>query len=246
MQQQFCAVVPTHNHYQVLGRIVGALRGHGLPVTIVDDGSAEPAREVVAKLHVPERNVEVIRLDRNLGKGQAVAAGLRRAGERGFSHAVQVDADGQHDIAQLTALLAASRARPEAMVSGRAVFDASVPLSRRCGRWVTHFWVWVETLSFRIADSMCGFRVYPLAATLNVLDSEPVGKGMDFDTAIMVRLFWRGVPVVQIPVGVVYPEGNTSNFRLYQDNWRVTRMHARLVMGMFGRLPSILRNRPPP
>jgi glycosyltransferase involved in cell wall biosynthesis len=246
MQQQYCAVVPTHNHYQVLGTIVGELRNHGLPVIIIDDGSGEPAREAVAKLHVPERDVEVIRLDSNLGKGGAVAAGLRRAFERGFSHAVQVDADGQHDMAQLAALLGASRARPEAIVSGRAVYDASVPLARRYGRWVTHLWVWVETLSFRIADSMCGFRVYPLAPTLAVLDSEPVGKGMDFDTGIMVRLFWRGVPVVQIPVGVVYPKGNTSNFHLYHDNWLVTRMHARLVIGMLGRLPTILRNRPLP
>jgi hypothetical protein len=149
-------------------------------------------------------------------------------------------------MAQLAALLAASRARPEAIVSGRAVYDASVPRSRQYGRWVTHVWVWAETLSFRIADSMCGFRVYPLAPTLAVLDSEPVGKGMDFDTDIMVRLFWRGVPVVQVPVGVVYPKGNTSNFRLYRDNWLVTRMHTRLVIGMLCRLPSILRNRPPP
>jgi len=245
MQQRFCAVVPTHDHYEVLGAIVDVLLGHRLPVIIVDDGSGEPAREVVARLHAPESDVEVIRLDRNLGKGAAVAVGLRRACERGFTHAVQVDADGQHDMTRLEDLLAASRARPEAIISGRAVYDASVPRARQYGRWVTHVWVWVETLSFRIADSMCGFRVYPLAATLAVLDSEPVGKGMDFDTGIMVRLFWRGVPVVQIPVAVVYPKGNTSNFRLYRDNWLVTRMHARLVTAMLGRLPSVLRNRPP-
>jgi glycosyltransferase involved in cell wall biosynthesis len=246
MHQHYCAVVPTHNHYEALGMVVGELRDQGLPVTIVDDGSGEPAREAVARLHAPECDVEVVRLETNLGKGRAVAAGLRRACERGFGHAVQVDADGQHDIGQLGALLAASRARPEAIVSGRAVYDASVPRARRYGRWVTHVWVWVETLSLRIADSMCGFRVYPVAATLAVLDSEPVGNGMDFDTEIMVRLFWRGVPVVQIPVAVVYPKGNTSNFRLYRDNWRVTRMHARLVVAMLCRLPSILRNRPRP
>jgi glycosyltransferase involved in cell wall biosynthesis len=246
MPQQLCAVVPTHNHHEALGRVVDALRSHALPVMVVDDGSGEPARQAVAGLHSPERDVEIIRLDRNCGKGGAVAAGLRRACERGFTHAVQMDADGQHDMAQLAALLAASRARPEAVVSGRAVYNASVPRSRQYGRWVTHVWVWVETLSFRIEDSMCGFRVYPLAPTLAVLDSEPVGKGMDFDTDIMVRLFWRGVPVVQVPVGVVYPKGNTSNFRLYRDNWLVTRMHTRLVIGMLCRLPSILRNRPPP
>src|SRR5262245_27587217 len=145
MQQQFCAIIPTHNHYAVLGTIVSVLRGHGLPVIIVDDGSGEPAREAVARLHVPERSVEVIRLEKNIGKGGAIAAGLRRACERGSSHAVQVDADGQHDLAQLATLLAASRARPEAVISGRAVYDTSVPLSRRYGRWLTPLWAWIET-----------------------------------------------------------------------------------------------------
>jgi hypothetical protein len=79
-----------------------------------------------------------------------------------------------------------------------------------------------------------------------VLGSEAVGKGMDFDTEIMVRLCWRGVPVVQVPVGVVYPMGNTSTSASLRDNWLVTRMHARLVMGMLVRLPSVLRNRPRP
>lgn len=246
MQQRFCAVVPTYNHHEALGAVAAALHNHGLPIIIVDDGSGEPAREGIAKLHAPERDVEVVRLDKNLGKGGAVAIGLRRAHAHGFSHAVQVDADGQHDLTQLAPLMALSNLRPEALVSGRAVYDASVPRSRRYGRWVTHFWVWVETLSFRIADSMCGFRVYPLAATLAVLDTEPVGRTMDFDTAIMVRLFWRGVPVLQIPVRVVYPKGNTSNFHLLRDNWRITQMHTRLVFTMLGRLPSILRNRPAP
>jgi GT2 family glycosyltransferase len=110
MQQQFCAVVPTHNHYEALDAVVDVLRNHGLPVIIVDDGSGEPARAAVTKLHVPTHDVEVIRLDRNVGKGGAVAAGLRRACERWASHAVQVDADGQHDLAQLAALSPRPRA----------------------------------------------------------------------------------------------------------------------------------------
>jgi predicted LPLAT superfamily acyltransferase len=68
---------------------------------------------------------------------------------------------------------------------------------------------------------------------------------MDFDTEIMVQLFWRGVPVVQVPVTVIYPEANISNFRLFRDNMLITRMHTRLVFTMLWRLPSILRNRPP-
>jgi len=239
-----CAVVPSHNHCRVLGSIVTALRGHGLDVIVVDDASGEPARAAIAALHAPAEGVEVLRLERNQGKGGAVMTGLRRAAERGFTHAVQVDADGQHDLGAVAALLSAAQAQPDALVSGRPVYDRSVPRSRQIARWLTHVWIWVETLSLSVKDSMCGFRVYPLAATLAVLDGETLGRRMDFDPEIVVRLFWRGVPTVHIPVRVVYPEGNTSNFRLLRDNWLLTRMHTRLVFTMLLRLPSILRNRP--
>jgi len=216
-----------------------------LKVFIIDDGSDEPARSSIAALHAPAQGVEVIRLIENQGKGGAVTTGLRHAFERGFTHAVQVDADGQHDLLKLTALIEAALAQPGALIAGRPVFDASAPSSRLILRWLTHVWVWVETLSTRIRDSMCGFRVYPLAATLAVLDSEVVGRRMDFDPEIMVRLFWRGVPVVHVPVEVAYPEGNKSNFRMFHDNVLITLMHTRLVFTMLLRLPSILRNRPP-
>ncbi|WP_207459177.1 glycosyltransferase family 2 protein [Azospirillum sp. SYSU D00513] len=240
-----CAVVPSRNHHKALPKVVEGLRAHGLAVILVDDGSDDPARTAIAALHAPEDGVEVIRLDPNQGKGAAVAAGLRRALARGFTHALQMDADGQHDAGALPALIAAHRANPGALVSGRPIYDGSVPRSRQIARWLTHVWVWVETLSLRIADSMCGFRVYPVAPTLAVMDSETVGRRMDFDTEIMVRLFWRGVPTVHVPVPVVYPPDNTSNFRLLQDNWLITRMHTRLVCTMLLRLPSVLRNRPP-
>ncbi|WP_431855359.1 glycosyltransferase family 2 protein [Azospirillum sp.] len=245
MSIQACAVIPSHNHHAVLGGIVAALRGHGLAVIIVDDASGEPARTAIAALHAPADGVEVLRLEVNRGKGGAVMAGLRRAHERGFTHAVQVDADGQHDLGAVADLLSTATAHPEALVSGRPVYDRSVPRSRLIARWATHVWIWVETLSLRVKDSMCGFRVYPLASTIAVLDGERVGTRMDFDPEIVVRLFWRGVPLIHIPVRVVYPEGNTSNFNLLRDNVLLTRMHTRLVLTMLLRLPSVLRNRPP-
>jgi predicted LPLAT superfamily acyltransferase len=244
-EPKLCAVVPSRNHCTALGTISATLKGHGLKVFIIDDGSDEPARSSIAALHAPARSIEVIRLTENQGKGGAVATGLRHAFERGFTHAVQVDADGQHDLRKLTALIEAALAHPDALISGRPIFDASARRSRLLSRWLTHVWVWVETLSIRIRDSMCGFRVYPLAATLAVLDSEKVGRCMDFDVEIMVRLFWRGVPVVDVPVTVTYPEGNKSNFRMFYDNVLITRMHTRLVFTMLLRMPSILRNRPP-
>lgn len=240
----FCAIIPTHNHDRALPTIVETLQRAGLPVIIVDDGSEAPQSVNIARLHAPEKDIEVIRLDRNGGKGEAVIRGFRRADRRGFTHAIQIDADGQHDLSQLSALMAAAKASPQALISGQPIYDQSMPMGRRIGRWITHVWVWIETLSLQIADSMCGFRVYPLAATLLLIEEEPIGRHMDFDTDIMVRLFWRGVPTIHIPVRVVYPPGNTSNFHLLKDNVRVTWMHTRLVFTMLSRLPSIVRHRP--
>jgi predicted LPLAT superfamily acyltransferase len=241
-----CAVVPSHNHWKHLPAVVASLRAQGMPVLIVDDGSAEPAGAAIAALHDPGAGVRVIRRPRNGGKGAAVIDGFRQAWAEGYSHAVQVDADGQHDPAALPRLLAAAAAHPLAMVSGKPVYDSSVPAGRRIGRWITHLWVFLETLSLRITDSMCGFRVYPLAACTALLDADQLGTGMDFDTEIMVRLFWRGVAPLMVPVRVSYPPDNTSNFRMARDNWRITRMHTRLVLTLMVRLPDILRHRPPP
>jgi predicted LPLAT superfamily acyltransferase len=241
-----CAIVPSHNHWRALPPIVETLRAAGLPVYIVDDGSAEPAKSALQALHDPERGVVVSRQDVNQGKGAAVLSGFRRALDDGFTHAIQVDADGQHDLAALPRLLAAAERHPTALVSGEADYDQSVPLGRKFGRWITHFWVWIETLSFRVRDSMCGFRVYPLAAVQRLLDKGvTIGRRMDFDTEILVRLFWIGTPMLGMPVRVIYPPGNLSNFDYIRDNWRITRMHTRLVVTMLLTLPWVLANRPP-
>lgn len=240
-----CVAIPSHDHHRALPALIAALRGHGLPVLIVDDGSAAEAAAAIARLHDPAGGVTVRRFAVNRGKGAAVIAAFDAAAAAGYSHVVQIDADGQHDLAALPALLAAARAHPAALVSGRPVYDATIPRARRIGRWITHLWVFVETLSFRITDSMCGFRVYPLAPTLALLAEERVGARMQFDTEIMVRLFWRGTPPLMVPVAVTYPPGNSSNFDPWRDNLRISAMHTRLVTTLLLRLPSVLAHRPP-
>jgi glycosyltransferase involved in cell wall biosynthesis len=224
-----CAIVPTHNHHLRLGEVAAGLRRFDLPVLIVDDGSDNPSKAAIAALHDPARGVTVMRLEVNGGKGAAVMAGFRRALAEGFTHALQVDADGQHDPAQAAEFLALGRARPEAVVSGGAVYDASVPKARKYGRYITHVCVWGETMSRDISDSMCGYRLYPLRAVARLLDERWIAARMEFDTEIIVRLHWAGVPVIMLPVKVVYPAGNTSNFRMVRDNVRISWMHTRLL-----------------
>jgi hypothetical protein len=126
------------------------------------------------------------------------------------------------------------------MICGRAVYDDSVPRVRLYGRYLTHVCVWMETLSLAIDDSMCGYRLYPLAETCAEIARAPLPARMDFDTEIAVRLCWRGVPVRNLPTRVIYPENGLSHFRMLRDNLRITAMHTRLLLGMLPRAPDLL------
>lgn len=237
-----CIIVPVYNHGEPLRATAARLAEYGLPILIVDDGSDAATKAAIAA--VAERYAAtLLTLEQNGGKGHAVMAGMRAAAKLGFTHVLQVDADGQHDLDDLPKLLAAANENPTALICGAPRFDASVPKSRLYGRKLTAFWVAVETLSLQTPDTMCGFRVYPLASCIPMLDSVALGRRMDFDVEIAVRLSWRNVPLIPVPTAVIYPEGGTSNFRMVADNALITKLHVKLVLGMLMRLPMLVGRR---
>ncbi|HXZ08104.1 MAG TPA: glycosyltransferase [Paraburkholderia sp.] len=236
-----CIVIPIYNHKDAIGSTVARLVVHGLPVFVVDDGSDEATQRVLAAL--ADRyagQLTLLRLPVNGGKGAAVMAGLRAARAAGYTHALQIDADGQHDADDVPRFIDAARAEPFAVILGRPVYDESVPKSRLYGRYLTHVWVWIETLSFEIRDSMCGFRVYPLDIACALIDSVQLPARMDFDIEIVVRLHWRRVAFRAIPTRVTYAADGVSHFDVLWDNVRISRSHTRLVVGMVLRLPLLL------
>jgi glycosyltransferase involved in cell wall biosynthesis len=237
------AVIPVFNHERAVPAVAEALRAHGLPVILVDDGSNDACRLALQEL-VAQTGDRLVRLDVNGGKGAAVIAGLRAARQAGFSHALQVDADGQHDLADVPRFLAASAADPGAVICGKPVFDASIPRLRLVSRYITHVLVWLQTLSFReVRDSMCGFRLYPVDTVLEVVDRDGVGRRMDFDVELLVKLSWRGRRIVWLDTRVRYPADGLSHFRMLLDNLLLARMHLRLVLGMIWRAPRIIARR---
>lgn len=238
-----CALIPIYNHGATVAATVHALRAHGLPVVIVDDGSDASTREVLDALAAEVEALHLLRLPTNQGKGRALSAGMLAAHAAGYTHALQIDADGQHEVGDVPRFLAEARARPDALVCGCPLYDASVPRARLYGRYVTHAFVWLETLSLAIRDSMCGFRVYPLAATCAEIERAPLPARMDFDTEVAVRLVWRGLPVRNLATRVTYPEDGISHFRMVRDNLRISAMHTRLLLGMLRRAPRLLRRR---
>lgn len=234
-------LIPCYNHGAMLASVLARLAPFNLPVIIVDDGSDAQTKQQIAALDTAR--LQVLTLPGNQGKGAAVIAGMRAAAAAGYSHALQLDADGQHQVEDTPRLLAEAGRYPHCLISGLPVYDASIPKSRLYGRYLTHFWVWVETLSFALKDSMCGFRVYPLEPSLQLCDRLAIGRRMDFDTEIMVRLYWQGTMSRFVSTRVTYPPNGVSHFDALRDNLRISWMHTRLFFGMLPRLPQLWRQR---
>ncbi|MEJ2127499.1 MAG: glycosyltransferase [Woeseiaceae bacterium] len=234
-----CIIIPVYNHGETLAATLDSLASFSLATFIVDDGSDDRTKQVLDGIE-SGYGVTRLTLDENQGKGAAVIAGFREAWAQGFTHAIQIDADGQHDVGDMGVMIDEAWKNPDALISGDPQFDDSVPASRLYGRKITRVWVWIETLSLSIPDAMCGYRVYPLEQCLRLIDDVRIGPRMEFDIEIAVRLFWRGVPFVAVPTHVVYPEHGTSHFRMWQDNARISWMHTRLFFGMLLRSPLLL------
>lgn len=243
MSMNICALIPFYNHPDAIGYVVNRLSAFNLHIIIVDDGSDERSKlSLKPLLSLP--NVTVVTRVINGGKGAAVIAGMREALNRGYVYALQVDADGQHDLEKIPELLKLSNQYPGRIISGMPVYDDSVPTNRKLWRYATHILVWIHTLSFEIRDSMCGFRIYPLEKTLNVINSmNNFGQRMDFDIEILVRSFWADLHIVHLPVSVRYPIDGVSHFQLFNDNFLIAKLHIRLFFGMLFNSPKLLLRR---
>ncbi len=237
-------LIPVYNHEHAISVTLGEALQQDCPVLLVDDGCDAVCRDVLVALSekYPAR-VMLLRLEQNGGKGAAVKAGMKALLTKGHSHAVQIDADGQHDLSDLPIFLEMGEKNSKSLVTGYPKFDESIPKARYYSRYLTHVWVWINTLSFKIRDTMCGFRVYPLKSVMDMLEQEPCGDRMSFDTEVIVRWFWRDGEIINIPTFVGYPIDGVSHFDVWQDNFLITMMHTRLFFGMLRRFPRLFWRR---
>lgn len=245
-------IVPSYNTGPKVYETVKAARQTWNPVWVVVDGSDDGTAEGLSELARGDPGLRVWVMAKNGGKGSAVLHGLEAARAAGFTHALTMDSDGQHPTALIPTFMEASRRRPAAMILGRPVFDASAPLLRVRGRRVSNWWTNLETLGAGVADSLYGFRVYPIEALHKVMTAQPWMRRFDFDTEAVVRLAWSGVKPINLDAPVKYltaEEGGVSHFRYGRDNVLLTWMHTRLMLEFALRLPILtwrrLTGRPP-
>jgi glycosyltransferase involved in cell wall biosynthesis len=236
-----CVVIPVYNHEARVGAVVDGVLAQRLPCVLVDDGSAPAGAAMLDRLaNKATVQITLIRHPVNRGKGAAVLTGIRHAAKVGYSHVVQIDADGQHRVADISRFLEQAAAHPQALIVGCPEYDESVPTLRLSARYLTHVWVSINTLSRQIKDSMCGFRVYPLPAMMDLDRRQKLGQRMNFDIEVLVRLYWAGLEIINLPTPVSYSAGSISHFRGWLDNYLISRMHATLFFGMLVRSPMLI------
>jgi glycosyltransferase involved in cell wall biosynthesis len=219
-----CAVVPALDAAATLGAVVDDLRESlAIPVIVVDDGSTDATRDVAA-VH----GAVVLRHPRNLGKGAAILSGLAEAQRRGFRTAVTVDADGQHPAASARMVLEGSD-DPRAIVLGiRDLVQDGAPTSNRFGNGVSNFFLSVFA-GRRLRDTQCGLRRYPVSETLAL---PARARGYAFEAEVLLRAVAASLPIVELPVRVIYPEPGqrVTHFHRVRDPARIVAVVVRTAL----------------
>ena len=239
-------IIPSYNTGGKVLQTVWEARRVWSPVWVVVDGSTDGTLEALRKLARDDPGMRVLALPQNRGKGAAILHGLREAEALGYTHALTMDADGQHPADKIEEFMTASRANPDALILGVPVFDATAPFERVHGRRISNLFVHLETLGAGVGDSLYGFRVYPISPLRAIMERQPFMRRYDFDAEAAVRLCWRGVRPINLRAPVRYfrpEEGGVSHFRYLQDNLVLIWMHARLVIESLPRMPVLLTRR---
>ncbi|MDQ6681171.1 MAG: glycosyltransferase family 2 protein [Pseudomonadota bacterium] len=244
--QTHLVLIPSYDTGPKVFETVRSARAQWSPVWVVVDGSTDGTAAGLVEMAAQDPSLRVFVLPHNRGKGAAMLHGLEAARAAGYSPALAMDSDGQHPADLIATFMATSLRHPQAMVLGRPIFDASAPLVRVRGRKLSNMWTHIETLCAGIDDSLFGFRVYPVAALVEVMKQERWMRRFDFDTEAVVRLAWRGVTPINIATPVKYltaAEGGVSHFNYVRDNLLLAWMHSRLMLGFVLRLPWLVGRR---
>lgn len=238
-------LIPVYRHGKACVKVVDSLKNYcksnDVKIILVDDGNEAETKAYLNQI-IEENSDFVLQvvLPKNQGKGGAFTEGLKFAQENGFTAVLQIDADGQHDSSRCEFFISEYKKNPEKLLCGYPEYDETVPSARKNGRKFANNWCRIVTWNSKIKDALCGFRLYPVEKTCNVLKRTSLDKRMGFDTDILVKLIWSGMDFEFYPIRVTYPEDGISNFRVFQDNVRISVVFTKLCLGMIIRTPILL------
>lgn len=219
-----CVLIPTYNNAGFLPAIMEEVLSYAAPVIVVNDGSTDNTASILAD----QKGITLITFPKNRGKGAALKAGFAKALDLGYDHAITLDSDSQHKASDLPAFLEVLEKQSPILVMGSRVLDQdNVPGKNRIANRISSFWFRVET-GLRLKDTQSGFRLYPIR---ELQGTRLISGRYEFELELLVKSTWKGIPVLEIPIHVVYPPGEerVSHFRPFRDFLRITLLNFLLV-----------------
>jgi glycosyltransferase involved in cell wall biosynthesis len=212
-----CVLLPTYNNAATLQSVLEGILAFTSRVIVVNDGSTDETAQILGNFPA----LQVVSYPDNRGKGFALRTGFRQALQEGYEYAITLDSDGQHFAKDLPAFLRAIGQNPGSVIIGaRNMQQENVPGKSSFGNRFSNFWFWVET-GITLPDTQSGYRAYPLkeAAAMRYFT-----RKYEFEIEAPVRLAWKGLPVISIPVSVYYPPAGEriSHFRPFRDFTRIS------------------------
>lgn len=235
-----CILIPVYRHGKACVQVVDSILQYKIPIILVDDGNAEETKAFLRQIKDSHPEVELVTLPKNSGKGGAFKAGTIFAKNAGYTHILQIDADGQHDSTKIPFFVEKSKANPLKMICGYPEYDESAPGHRKNAHTFANTWCAIITWSNKITDALCGFRIYPVEPAYKFVRKKIFDKRMGFDVEILIKLIWSGVDVEFYPVKVTYPSDGISNFHAFRDNVRISWVFTKLCLKMIVLSPYLL------
>ncbi len=225
---QCCVILPTYNNANTIERVIHDASEWCADVIVVNDGSTDATHNILQQINIENSNLTIVEYpdQKNRGKGYALKTALRKATDMGFAHAITMDSDGQHYASDLPVFVEAAEQNNGAMIIGARNLSADgMPGKNTFANKFSNFWFKVETLQ-TLSDTQSGYRLYPLATMRGIRFFTP---RYEFEVESIVRLAWRDVKVINVPINVIYPADRVSHFRPLHDFTRISILNTILV-----------------
>lgn len=221
-QYKVCVVVPTYNNHKTLQRVLDSILQYTSHVIVVNDGATDSTTDILQNYS----QLVQIHHPKNKGKGMAIRNGFKKALELHYDYAITIDSDGQHFASDIPSFIETLETEQDALLIGcRNMTQENVPKKSSFGNKFSNFWFWFET-GIRLEDTQSGFRMYPLRK----IPRHFFTNKFEFEIEVIVRSAWKGIPVKNIPVQVLYdPEERVSHFRPFKDFTRISILNTVLV-----------------
>lgn len=216
--RQLCAIIPTYNNAKTIGKVVEDVYRYCQHVIVVNDGSTDSTLDILRGLPMI---VSIVSYQSNRGKGHALVAGFQQAKDLGFTHAITIDADGQHFADDIPAILKKLDESEDAIIVGmRNLTEENMPRQNTFANRFSNFWFRLQT-GVNLPDTQSGYRLYPLASLRGL---RFITSRYEAELELLVYAAWAGIKIVSVPVKVYYPPADerVSHFRPVYDFVRIS------------------------